>query len=107
MSPSAYGRLTEIVEDALADRPPAIRRQLLLFVRVLHWLPVLRYGRRLPSLDRGRRAELLRWLQDSRILAIRRGVWGLRSLVFMGYYGRQEAREEIGYRARPGGWEAR
>lgn len=107
MSPGAYGRLTGIVEDALGDRSPGIRRQLLLFVRVLEWLPVLRYGRRLQSLDRGRRTDLLRRLQDSRLLGIRRGVWGLRSLVFMGYYGREEAREEIGYRARAGGWEAR
>lgn len=107
MSRGGYGRLVEIVEDALADRPPGVRRQLLLFVRVLEWLPVLRYGRRLQSLDRNRRADLLRRLQESRLLAIRRGVWGLRTLVFMGYYGRREARREIGYRARPEGWEAR
>lgn len=107
MSRSGYGRLVEIVEDALSDRPAGIRRQLLLLIRVLDWLPVLRYGRRLRSLDRDRRSDLLRRLQDSRLLAIRRGVWGLRTLVFMGYYGREEAREEIGYRARAGGWEAR
>lgn len=107
MGRDEYRRLVEIVEAALGDRAPSIRRQLLLFVRLLDWLPVLRYGRRLRSLDRERRAGLLGRLQDSRLLAIRRGVWGLRSLVFMGYYGREEAREEIGYRARPGGWEAR
>lgn len=107
MSPSAYARLVEIVERALDDRTAGIRRQLLLLVRALDWLPVFRYGRRLRSLDRGRRADVLEGLQESRLLALRRGVWGLRTLVFMGYYGREEAREEIGYRARSEGWEAR
>lgn len=107
MSRPGYRRLVDIVEGALADRFPGVRRQLLLFVRILDWLPLFRYGRRLRSLDRRRRVALLRRLQESRLLAVRRGVWGLRTLVFMGYYGRAEAREEIGYRARAEGWDAR
>lgn len=102
-----WSRLIEVVESALDDRPPAIRRQLLLLVRLLDWLPVFRYGRRLRALDPGRRRVVLSYLQDAPILLLRRGVWGLRTLAFMGYYGRPEVHREIGYRAHPDGWEAR
>lgn len=95
-----WEQLERIVEDALADRPPAVRRQLALLLRVLEWLPALRYGRRLSSLDRGRRTRILAAVQDAPLLLLRRGFWGLRSLVFMGYYGRPEAREAVGYDAR-------
>lgn len=102
----AWADLVEVVEGALADRPADVRRQLLLFLRLVDWLSVPVRARRLQDLGREPRASFLRRLQDSRFLLLRRGVWGLRTLVFMGYYGRPEAREEIGYRARPGGWEA-
>lgn len=101
-----YARLVQIVEGALADRPPGVRRQLLLFLRILDWLALPLHGRRLRHLDRERRAAFLRRLQDGPFLTARRGVWGLRTLVFMGYYGREAAREEVGYRAHPAGWEA-
>lgn len=95
-----WERLERIVEDALEDRPREMRRQLALLLRVVEWMPVLRYGRRLSSLDRKRRARVLEGVQNAPLLLLRRGFWGLRSLVFMGYYGRPEARREIGYDAR-------
>jgi hypothetical protein len=38
---------------------------------------------------------------------IRRGVWGLRTLVLMGCYTRAEMMDGIGYRAHARGWAAR
>src|SRR6266571_1461118 len=70
-----------IVARALAARPARTRRQVALFLTLLDWLPLLRYGRRL--------------------------FWGIRTLVLMGYYGRPAAAAAIGYRADPRGWEAR
>jgi hypothetical protein len=96
-----------IVEDALAQRPAGIRRQLQLLIRVLDLLPVLRYGRRFTALDPASRLAFLDAMQRVPILLVRRGVWGLRTLVFMGYYGRREAGAAIGYRADPRGWEVR
>lgn len=109
VSLDAYGwaSLLGVVEDALADRPADLRRQLLLFVRLLDWVPVIRHGRRLRSISVERRRSLLGRLQDAPILAVRRGVWGLRTLSYMGYYGRPDSYGEIGYRAHPDGWEAR
>jgi hypothetical protein len=97
----------EIVETALADRPAAVRRQLTLFIRVASWLPVVRYGRPFPALSDKQGRRVLEALQNGPVLALRRGVWGLRTLVFMGYYGQEAVRRAIGYAADPSGWSAR
>lgn len=99
--------LETIVDEALAGRPESMKRQLRLFVRILHWLPLLRHGRTLARLDPRRRTEFLRRIERSRVLLVRRGFWGLRTLVLLGYWGRPEAAAAIGYRAHPGGWRAR
>jgi len=96
-----------VVDDALATRPASLRRQLVLFIRLLSWISLARFGQRLRSLDAGRRARLLTSFERSRWLVLRRGFWGLRALVFLGYWGRPEAAAAVGYRARPEGWRAR
>lgn len=104
---SGWAAAEAIVEQALAERPAAVRRQIGLLVRVLQFLPVLRWGRPFTSLDAAVRLRFLEALQRSPVLLLRRGVWGLRTLAFMGYYARPEAAGPIGYRADPRGWEAR
>ena len=103
----AWQRAEAIVEDALASRPPEMHRQLRLFLRVVNWLAVPRTGRKLTSLSPERRLTLCRELERFPVLLIRRGFWGVRTLALMGYYGLPEVRVAIGYRADPGGWEAR
>ncbi|HEY0787036.1 MAG TPA: hypothetical protein VGE86_00230 [Thermoanaerobaculia bacterium] len=107
LSPAEWIEVEQIVERGLASRPPAIRRQLRLFVRILNVLPLFRFGKTFRALDRERRTRFLLAIQDAPLLLLRRGFWGIRTLVYMGYYGRPAAREEIGYRADPRGWEAR
>lgn len=102
-----WAEMERIITTALADRPVGLVRQLRLLVRALEWLPLLRYGRRLSSLDLARRTAFLSAVQDAPLLLLRRGFWGLRTLILMGYYGRAAASAEIGYRATPAGWEAR
>lgn len=97
---AAWAELEAVVEDALSDRPPPMRRQLRILLRAVEWAPVLRWGRRFTFLDHDRRRRLLAALQDAPALLLRRGFWGLRTLAFMGYYGRDAARREIGYDAR-------
>lgn len=100
MSEGEWAELESIVDDALRQRPPGMRRQLRIFLRAIRWLPVLRWGRRFPALSRDARTRFLRALQDAPLLLVRRGFWGVRTLAFMGYYGREAARDEIGYDAR-------
>lgn len=95
-----WAELEAIVADALTDRPPAVRRQVGLLLRALQWMPVPRWGRRFTSLSPRRRERVLAVLQDAPLLLLRRGFWGLRTLVLMGYWGRPAAREQAGYDAR-------
>ncbi len=102
-----WDEMAAIVARAIAARPRALQRQLALFFTLLEWLPLLRYGRRLSRLDAGRRARVLDRLQRAPVLLLRRGFWGVRTLILMGYYGRPAAPAAIGYRADARGWEAR
>jgi len=96
-----------IVETFLASKSESVRRQVALLVRLLQLLPILRWGRPFTALDAGRRTRFLGALQDAPLLLLRRGIWGLRTLAFMGYYARPDAAATIGYRADKRGWEAR
>ena len=96
-----------ICEHFLATKPEPIRRQVVLLVRLLNALPLLRWGRPFLALSPERRTRFLAALQDAPLLLLRRGIWGLRTIAFMGYYSRAEAAAAIGYRADKRGWEAR
>jgi len=98
--------LEELVEDALEIQPPALRKQLQLFLRAIEWLPVARYGRTFSALRDEQRRRFLCYLQDHAVERIRCGFWGLRTLAFLGYYGRPEGAQAIGYAPDPRGWEA-
>ncbi len=102
----AWIELEQIIGAALEAKPSGLRRQLTLFIRALEVLPIFRYGRTFQALDPSRRNAFLLGIQDAPVLLLRRGFWGLRTLIFMGYYGREEGRSETGYRADPRGWEA-
>jgi hypothetical protein len=102
-----WAELEAIVERALAERPPAVRRQIIMFLRFVDLLPLARRGRRFTALDPAGRTRLLLALQRSRVLPLRRGMWGIRTLIFLGFYARPSAAAEIGYRAEPRSWDAR
>jgi hypothetical protein len=106
LTPPEWAEMEAIVTRAVAARPAREQRQLALFLRLLDWLPVLRYGRRLAALDAGRRERFCQFVQRAPLL-VRRGFWAVRTLAFMGYYGRPAAAAAIGYRADPRGWEGR
>jgi hypothetical protein len=107
LAPGEWEDLERIVARAIAARPARLRRQLALLLRLLEWIPLLRYGRRLSGLDPARRTAFLMALANSGLLVLRRGIWGLRTLILMGFYGRPAAARAIGYRADARGWEAR
>ena len=96
-----------IIARTVAARPPGVRRQLGVFLRALDLLALVRHGRGLRALSAAQRTALLESLARSRMLALRRGVWGVRTLAFMGYYARPEAARAVGYRASAAGWAAR
>jgi hypothetical protein len=99
--------LHDVVETALAARPDAVRRQLVAFLRLIEYLPIARHLRRFSRLSPPARTEVLMRLERSRPLTFRRGLWGLRTLVMLGYYTRADVQEALGYRAHREGWSAR
>ncbi len=90
-------RFAAIVGTALAARAPALRRQFTLFLSVLRWAPALRYGASFDRLAPTAQDAVLRWLMDAPLAKLRGGFWGLRALVFMGYYGQPETWGAIAY----------
>ena len=98
--------LERAVEETLGVRPRNLQRQIRLLLQGVQWLPVLGYGRTFTSLDAARRARFLSTLEYHPVQLIRKGFFGLRTLAFLGYYGRPEAARAIGYAADPRGWEA-
>lgn len=102
-----WRRVEAIANGALADRPASVRRQVVLFARVLGVLSALRYGRRLERIGPQRLRVLLGALERAPVLLLRRGTWGLRTLAFMGYYSQAEVQASLGYGAVPQGWAGR
>lgn len=98
LDPAARGRVIDIIEHALASRPARLQRQLAMFLQVIRWSPIVRYGRAFDRLTPVQQDAVLRWFQNAPVAALRQGFWGVKALVYMGYYGRHEAGEEFGYR---------
>ena len=94
------------VDDRLATEPAALQAQLRLFVRVLWWLPVVFSLRTLGGLEPARREKFLLWLQDCPVAKLRVGLWGLRTLLFLGWYGDPDVQEQLGYTPNIDGWAA-
>ena len=106
-TPAQWARLEETVERAVAARPAALRRQLALLLRAIGLVARLRTGREVARLDPAECTALLQRLAGSRVLLLRRGIWGLRTLVMLGWYTQPGVVTALGYRANPAGWSAR
>lgn len=104
---SGWSEVEATIERAIAQRPPRMRRQLGLLLRVIGHFPRISHLRSFAALDRAARHRIIEMLERSPVKLVRRGVWGLRTLVLMGYYTRQETMDAVGYRAHARGWDAR
>ena len=89
--------MLDLIDRTLAERGEGVRRKLAVFLGVLRWGPALRYGRPFDALQPQRQDAVLRWFESAPLSPLRQGMWGLKSMVFMGYYARAEAWQEIGY----------
>lgn len=95
---ATWQRFHATVDDALGEREPGVRRQFAVFLRLLDLLAVVRFGRLLEKLDVAKQQRLLSWLQDASPSLLRKGFWGLKTLVFMGYYAQPDVAASLGYR---------
>jgi hypothetical protein len=97
LDPGGRERFAAIVGKALEDRPRSIRRQFALFLGVIRWLPLLRFGAPFDRLRPERQDAVLLWFMEAPLGKLRSGFWGLRVLIFMGHYGRPEVWPAIRY----------
>lgn len=97
LSQEEQGRFRRLIADALAERPSAVQRQFRLFLAVLRWAPLVRWGRPFHRLKGAQQDRFLRWLQDDAPGRLRQGMWGLKTIVYMGYYGQSELGPRFGY----------
>jgi hypothetical protein len=95
-----------IIERALAPKPWGVKLQIRLFLKAVNLFPLATTGRTLVNLPLDRRAAFLGRLHRSPVMPLRRGLWGIRTLILMGYYNQKRIREGIGYAAHPRGWMA-
>ena len=91
------GRFFGIIDNALQEREPSVRRQLAVLLGVLRWAPLFRYGGPFEKLRAERQDAVLRFFEDCPLSLLRKGIWGLKAMVFMGYYGQLETNELVGY----------
>lgn len=94
---AGLGRFFAIIDRALQDRPTEVRRQFAVFLGLLRWAPMLRFGSPLEKLRSDRQDAVLRWFEDCPVGLFRKGFWGLKAMVFMGYYGQPETNALVGY----------
>jgi len=104
---ASWREIERTIAHALALRPARMRRQLALLLRVIALAGRLRFGRALSAVAAGPRERFLLGLQRARLPLLRRGIWGIRTLLLMGHYTRPEVVRALGYRADPRGWAAR
>ncbi len=90
-------KMMEIMSNALSRLPHGVKRRFRLFLRAMTVLALLRYGHGLKTLDESKKKRLLNWLQGSSVPNLRKGFWGLKTFIFMGYYGRPQVGREIHY----------
>lgn len=104
---SGWASFERLLEGAVSARPAGVVRQLRAFLRILGLLARVRHGRGFAHLTPREAGGLLERLAASRLLLLRRGVWGLRTLMLLGYYADDGRARALGYRASPAGWSDR
>jgi hypothetical protein len=104
---SGWASFERLLEGAVSSRPAGVVRQLRAFLLILGFIARVRYGRGLAELPPREAGGILEQLAASRLLLLRRGVWGLKTLVLLGYYADDRRARALGYGASPAGWSAR
>jgi len=94
---AGMGRFFGLIDEALLERPAAVRRQFGIYLGLLRWAPLVRFGGPFENLRADRQDAVLRWFESCPVGLLRAGFWGLKVLIFMGYYGQPETNAVVGY----------
>ncbi len=94
---AGMGRMIGLIDEALLERPPSVRRQFGTYLGLLRWAPLVRFGGPFEKLNVDRQDSVLSWFESCPVGLLRSGFWGLKVLIFMGYYGQPETNAVVGY----------
>lgn len=86
-----------LIDTALGQRPAAVQKQFAGLLKIVRLAPVFRYGKPFDKLPPEKQDAVIAWFQDAPVTLLRKGLWGLKAMVFMGYYGRPEAATRVGW----------
>ena len=104
LSEPEWTELYRLIDQALASRPHTVRKQLSAFTSLIRIMTLVRHAKSFTALSATQRYDLLHSLETSGIAVFRKGMWGLRTVLLMGFYARPGAASAIGYRADRRGW---
>ncbi len=93
----ARDEMMRLIDVAVTQRSATMQRQLGLFLRVIRLAAIVRGLRKLENLPPERLASLLSWLERNPIGLVRKGFWGVKALILMGYYGQGPIKDALGY----------
>jgi hypothetical protein len=93
---AGMSRFFGLIDEALLERPPSVRRQFGTYLGLLRWAPLARFGGPFEKLSADRQDAVLRWFESCPVGLLRAGFWGLKVLIFMGYYGPSETNAVVG-----------
>lgn len=97
MDEAGRARFLEIVEATLMTRSPSVRKQFGAFLNILNLSPMPTRFRSLMRLSPEAQDRMLNKFQYSSSKLLRIGLWGLKTLIFMGYYGQDAVKDRIGF----------
>jgi len=90
-------RFRMIIRLMLLRRSGMERFQVRLFLRVIRWLPALVFFRPFEKIPVSAQTWILLRFENAPIKLLRAGFWGLKTLMFMGYYGQLEIAKKVKY----------
>jgi hypothetical protein len=85
------------IDDALWGREPALRMQFLAFLKILKLSFLPRHLKTFDRIKPAQQDDLIRKFEDHSIGKLRSGIWGVRTLIFMGYYGNPGRAKQFHY----------
>ncbi len=86
-----------LIDVAVSQRDQSMQRQLGLFLWVIRVVARLRGLRRIERLSPEKLDSLMRWLERNPVSLVRKGFWGVKALILLGYYGQGPIRQALGY----------
>ncbi|MBV8526580.1 MAG: hypothetical protein JOY71_31460 [Acetobacteraceae bacterium] len=90
-------RLLAAIDGELRTRSRLQQLEFKLLLAALRWIPLLFALRPFEHITSAQQDDLLRRLQDAPLTLLRVGIWGLKTLVFLGYYSQDVVTDGIYY----------